>query len=366
MVADQRDSEKLLSELHRIVNRPIRIMVACGTQNRAILQYGLRDKLPDLIQLVAGPGCSVCVTPVGHVDAFMHVARQAGVITTTCLDLLRLPGSFGSLEDIKKAGGCVELISSPREALTLALEQPDKIIFYPAVGFEATAPSIAETILEAARLGVDNFCVLPSIRLLPPTLDALLLDSGLNIQGMLCSDHLNTISDTEAYTKIAKKHNLSCCIAGFEQREILQGLLGLVQQILCGESLVDDSGAVIYSNEENNKARKMVSEVFFATETRWRGLGDIKDSGFVIREELALYDATKRFNVRFFEGHEQYAACRCSDIISGRSLPPDCPAFGMACTLKNPVGPCMISEEGICASYFKYNLAEPVCNELEA
>ena len=182
-----------------------------------------------------------------------------------------------------------------------------------------------------------------------------MLDPDLNIRGLLCSDHINTISDTKAYTQLAKKHNLSCYIAGFEVVDILAGILSLVKQIRKGESLVDDHSAFAYSSADNRKARKMVSEVFFAVDTDWRGLGTIEHSGFVIRDELSLYDATKRFNIRFEEGLES-CMCQCSAIISGRGLPPDCPAFGMACTPKSPVGPCMISDEGICHSYYTYNL----------
>ena len=364
MTKQQRSSEAILEELHDIVDRPIRLMVICGSHNRAILRYGLRDLLPDFIHLVAGPGCSVCVMPAGHIDAFVKVAQQPNVITATCEDLLRVPGSQYSLADIQAKGHRVEIIYSPQQALELAFLEKDKTVVYPAVGFEATAPSIAETILEAASLGVENFCVIPSIRLLPPTIDALLRDTELCIQGLLCSDHLNTISDTEAYTNLAKKHHLSCCIAGFDKSDILQGILSMVKQIQRGESVMDDSGSFIFSSEETAKARKMVSEVFFATTTSWRGLGDIEESGFVIREELSLYDATKRFNVRFADGDEE-SMCHCNDIISGRALPPDCPAFGMACTIQNPVGPCMISDEGICASYFKYTIEHPNLSRID-
>jgi hydrogenase expression/formation protein HypD len=344
----------LLAELHQLVDRPMRLMVVCGTQNRAIVKYGIRQKLPEMLELVAGPGCSVCVMPAGHIDAFVKVAMQPNVITAACEDLIRVPGSKESLESIWRKGARIEIISSPMDALDIARREPDYTVVYPAVGFEATAPSVAETILEAARLGIENFCVIPSIRLLPPTIDLLMLDPDLNIRGLLCSDHINTISDTEAYTQLAKKHHLSCYIAGFEVVDILEGIVSLVRQIRNGESLFDDTSAFTYSSADNRKARKMVADVFFAVDTDWRGLGTIERSGFVIRDELSLYDATKRFNVRFEEGLES-CMCQCNAIITGRGLPPDCPAFGMACTPQNPIGPCMISDEGICNSYFKYS-----------
>ncbi len=357
MTEDLTRQNELLEELHRLVDRPMRLMVACGTQNKAILKYGIREFLPEKLDLVAGPGCSVCVMPAGHIDAFVKVGMQPGVITAACEDLLRVPGSNDSLGSISEKGARVEIISNPMEAFDIAKREPDYIVVYPAVGFEATAPSVAETILEAARLGMDNFCVIPSIRLLPPTIDLLMLDPDLNIRGLLCSDHINTISDTEAYTELAKKHQLSCYIAGFEVIDILEGILSLVKQIRNDKTEFDDTSAFIYSSDDKKKARRMVSEVFFAVDTDWRGLGTIERSGFVIRDELALYDATKRFNVRFKEGEES-CMCQCNAIISGRGLPPDCPAFGMVCSPQTPIGPCMISDEGICHSYFKYNLHE--------
>ncbi|MFV0436220.1 MAG: hydrogenase formation protein HypD [Desulfopila sp.] len=347
--------EELLKRLHEIVDRPIRIMVVCSAHNQAILRYRLREALPGRLKLVAGPGCSVCVMPAGHVDAFVKVAMLPDVITTTCEDLLQVPGSRESLASIRRKGALVEVISSPRDCLDVARRNPDKTIVYPAVGFEATAPSIAETILEAASEGITNFCVIPSIRLLPPTIDSIMSDPEVDIDGLLCSDHVTTMSDTEAYTRLAKKYHLSCCIAGFDKSDILRGLISMVVQIRHGVSLFDDSSAIIYSSEDNQNARRMVSEVFFAVDTAWRGLGTIAQSGFVIRDELSLYDATKRFNVRFTEGEER-CACHCDMIVSGRGLPTDCPSFGMACTPENPIGPCMISSEGICASYFKYNV----------
>lgn len=355
-MTDNIDRQKeLLKELHGLVDRPMRLMVVCGTQNKAILKYGIRELLPEALDLVAGPGCSVCVMPAGHIDAFVKVGMQPGVITAACEDLLRVPGSKESLGSIMVKGARVEIISSPMDAFDIARREPDFTVVYPAVGFEATAPSVAETILEAASLGVDNFCVIPSIRLLPPTIDLLMLDPDLNIRGLLCSDHINTISDTEAYTQLAKRHKLSCFIAGFEVLDILNGILSLVKQIRSDKTEFDDTSAFIYSSDDHQKARRMVSEVFFAVDTDWRGLGTIERSGFVIRDELSLYDATKRFNVRFKEGEES-CMCQCNAIISGRGLPPDCPSFGIACSPQSPVGPCMISDEGICHSYYIYNV----------
>lgn len=352
---DETRRNMLLKELHAIVDRPMRLMVVCSTQNRAVLRYGLLNQLPGYLDLVAGPGCSLCVMPAGHIDAIVKVAVRPDVITAVCDDLLKAPGSTESLESVMKKGAEIELITSPLEALDIARQEPKKTVVYPAVGFEAAAPRVAEAILEAARLGIENFCVIPSIRLLPPTIDLLMHDPDLSIQGLLCSDHINSISDAEAYAELARKHKISCYIGGFGVEDILEGIIYLVRQVRNCESVLDDTAAFAYSSEEKKRARKMVSEVFFAVDTLWRGLGNIEQSGFVIRDELSLYDAIKRFNIRFSEGQEPYL-CQCSDIISGRGLPPDCPAFGVVCTPQNPIGPCMITDEGICNSYLKYNV----------
>lgn len=347
--------KELLEQLEGLVDRPVRLMVACGNQNRTLIKAGIRKLLPKKLELVAGPGCSVCVMPSGHIDAFVKVGMQPRVITAACEDLLQVRGSKQSLGSIREKGAWVEVINTPQEALDIAKRERGHIVVYPAVGFEATAPNVAGVILEAARLGIDNFCVIPSIRLLPPTIGQLLEDPELRIQGLLCSDNTNTISDTEAYSELAKKYKVACYIGGFTVNEILEGLVCLVRQVKNGTAEVRDSGVSLFSSEENSLAKSVVSQVFFAVDTDWRGLGTIKRSGFVIRDELSLYDATRRFNVSFEEGRES-CMCHCNAIISGRGLPTDCPAFGMVCSPQNPVGPCMISDEGICHSYFKYNL----------
>jgi len=348
------ECELLLQRLHEIVDRPIRIMVACGIQNRVIMQNRLRERLPKGLTLVAGPGCSACVAPAGYIDVFVRIAVRPDVITATCKDVLNVPGSRDSLASVAARGAHIVEIATPRDCLALAKAHPGKIVVYPAVGFEASAPSVAEAILEAAEQGIDNFCVIPSIRLLPPSIDQILRDPCLNIAGLLCSDHLTSISDTEAYTRLARKYSLACCVTGFELVDMLRGLLRVVMQIRRGEASYDDHAAEHFPSDESERIRRMVSEVFFAADTLWRGLGIITGSGFVIRDELALYDATKRFHIRFSE-EDTLRGCACDKIISGKALPPDCPSFGMACTPEDPIGPCMITNEGICWSYFHFS-----------
>ena len=343
----------LIEELQSLVDRPVRVMVVCGTQTRVMLKYGLDDLLPENLDIVSGPGCSVCVMPAGHIDAFIKIGLQPDVITATCDDLLRVPGSRGSLESIRKKGARVEVVDAPMEALDLARKFPDKIVVFTAVGFEGAAPDVAESILEAASEGIDNFCVIPSIRLLPPSLDNLMRDPELNIRGLLCSAHVESITDTEAYADLARRHHLACAVAGFDISDILKGLISIVKQIRSGTYENNNPFAGITSKEENAITQEMLAEVFFAVDTDWRGLGNVKGSGFVIRDELSLYDAVKRFNIRFSEGEEEIQ-CNCSEIISGRGTPHDCPSFGISCTSRHPVGPCMVAQEGICSSYFRY------------
>ena len=348
------DSALLIEELQALVDRPLRVMVVCGTQTRAMLKYGLDDLLPEKLEIVSGPGCSVCVMPAGHIDAFIKIGLQPDVITATCEDLLRVPGSRDSLASIRKKGARVEVVDAPMEALDLARKFPDKIVVFTAVGFEGAAPDVAESILEAASEGIDNFCVIPSIRLLPPSLDSLLKDPELNIRGLLCSAHVESITDTEAYADLARKYHLACAVAGFDITEILKGLISIVKQVNTGVYEWNNLFAGITSKEEHEVTQRMLSEVFFAVDTDWRGLGSIKGSGFVIRDELSIYDAVKRFNIRFNGGGVEEMQCICSEIISGRGTPYDCPSFGISCTSRHPVGPCMVAQEGICASYFRY------------
>jgi hydrogenase expression/formation protein HypD len=345
--------DALVEELNALVDRPIRVMAVCGTQTRTILKHAIDDHLPDNLEIVSGPGCSVCVMPAGHIDAFIKIALQPDVITATCQDLLRVNGSRESLDSIKEKGARVAVVDAPMEALDLARKFPDKIVVFTAVGFEGAAPDVAETILEAASEGISNFCVIPSIRLLPPSLDNLLRDPELNIRGLLCSAHMEAITDTEAYGELARQHHLACAVAGFGISDILQGLISIVKQIRDGSAAKDNPFEGLTAGEEAARTRDMLAEVFFAIETDWRGIGSIEGSGFVVRDELSLYDAIKRFNIRFKEGEEQ-VQCKCAEIISGRSTPNECPAFGIYCTSRHPIGPCMVTQDGICSSYFRY------------
>ena len=343
----------LVEELYTLVDRPIRVMVVCGTQVRTLLKFSDEEILPEDLEIVAGPGCSICVMPAGHIDAFVKIGKQPDVITATCEDLLRVQGSRESLESIQQKGALVEVVDAPMEALDLARTHPGKIVVFTAVGFEGAAPDVAETILEAASEGIENFCVIPSIRLLPPSLDSLMSDPELNIRGLLCSSHIQAITDSQAYADLARQHHLSCAVAGFSIAEILEGLISIVNQIKSGKPLTTTPFNGTVQTEETRRSRRMMSEVFFAVETDWRGLGNIEGSGFVIRDELSLYDAIKRFNVRFKKGEEEFQ-CQCADILAGRSTPDECPSFGISCTSRHPVGPCMVAQEGLCASYFRH------------
>jgi len=343
----------LVDELQALVDRPIRVMVICGTQTRTLFKYSDEDILPDNLEIVSGPGCSICVMPAGHIDAFVKIGKEADVITATCEDLIRVQGSRELLASIKEQGALVEVVDAPMEALDLARKNPDKVVVFTAVGFEGAAPDVAEAILEAASEGIDNFCVIPSIRLLPPSLDSLMSDPELNIRGLLCSVHIQAITDSQAYADLARQHHLSCAVTGFGINDILEGLISIVKQIKSDKPNKTNPFDSMNQTEETRRTSRMLSEVFFAVETDWRGLGSIEGSGFVIRDELSLYDAAKRFNVRFTKGEEEIH-CLCADILSGRSNPNECPSLGISCTSKHPVGPCMAAKEGICASYFRH------------
>ena len=230
----------LVAEIHREAFRPVRIMEVCGTHTMAIFRHGIRSLLPDTVELLSGPGCPVCVTPAGHIDAFVSAVRRPEVVVATFGDLVRVPGSDGSLADARAAGARVEIVYSPMDALTLAAREPERTVVFPAVGFETTAPTIAATILQAKRQGLDNFLVVPANKTMPRALEALLDDPQLEVDGLLCPGHVSAIIGAEAYRPLAERYHLACAVAGFEPADILAGLLSLIRQVNAAGATVDN------------------------------------------------------------------------------------------------------------------------------
>jgi hydrogenase expression/formation protein HypD len=281
----------LVAEITRILVRPVRIMEVCGTHTMAIFRHGIRSLLPEQITLLSGPGCPVCVTPAGHIDAFLAAARLPQVVIATFGDLVRVPGSEGaSLASARSAGARVEIVYSPMDALALAQREPERTVVFAAIGFETTAPTIAATLMQARRLGVGNFLIIAAIKTMPAALDALLDDPDLRVDGLLCPGHVSAIIGSEAYRPLAEKYGLACAVAGFEPADILAGLLSLVRQIQAGRPGVDNCYTRAVRAEGNARARALMEEVFTPADSEWRGLGTIPASGLVLREQYQDFD----------------------------------------------------------------------------
>ena len=349
----------LTTELQRLVDRPVRIMEVCGTHTMSIFRHGIRAMLPKDVQLVSGPGCPVCVTPSGVIDAIVELATQPDITMATFGDMIRVPGEKGSLAGARAGGAKVEIVYSPMDALTLAAKTPDQLVVFVSVGFETTTPTIAATILEARKQGLDNFCIFPANKIMPPPLEALLKDPELQLDGLLCPGHVSIITGLAMYRFLADDYGLACAVAGFEPTDILQAVLALVRQVRAGKPQVENCYGRVVTQEGNVRAREIVSSVFTPVASEWRGLGMIEQSGLALREEFADYDVTKRRDITVAPSTEP-KGCRCGEILKGLCQPADCPLFGRHCTPGTPVGPCMVSSEGTCAAWHRYGGLEAV------
>jgi len=344
----------LVEEIVRSLVRPVRIMEVCGTHTMSIFRHGIRSLLPESLTLLSGPGCPVCVTPASHIDAFIKAAHLPQVTIATFGDLIRVPGSEGSLATARAGGARVEIVYSPMDALTLATQEPERTVLFPAIGFETTAPTIAATILQAERSGIANFMIIAACKTMPRALEALMADPELRVDGLLCPGHVSAIIGADSYRPLTERFHLGCAVAGFEPADILAGLLALIRQINARAPKIDNCYTRAVTNEGNTKAQALLNEVFEPADSEWRGLGTIPGSGLVLREKYRRFDGLHQLAIPLLPSREP-KGCRCGDILKGRLLPPDCPLYGTACTPLQPIGPCMVSNEGTCAAYYRYS-----------
>jgi hydrogenase expression/formation protein HypD len=334
-------------------DRPARIMEVCGTHTVAIARCGIRPLLSGAVTMVSGPGCPVCVTPDGYIDAAIALGKERGALLASFGDMLRVPGTSSSLEREKGAGLDVRVVYSPLDAVELAAGSPDREVVFLGVGFETTAPAIAGAIRTAAQRRIPNFSVLSSVRTIPEAMGALASDPEVRIEGFLCPAHVSAIIGAEAYRAVASAHRIPCVVAGFEPLDILLGISMLLRQIREGAARVENEYARVATAGGNRKAQVLVAEVFAACDTAWRGIGVIPGSGLRIAERYAAFDAERKFGVPVAYTPAR-TACRCGDVLKGKIVPGDCPLFGKACVPEEPYGPCMVSSEGTCAAYYKY------------
>lgn len=350
---DPRLARQTLDEIHQTVTRPWVLMEICGGQTHAIMRCGIDQLLPEQVELVHGPGCPVCVTPLETIDRALAIASLPGVIFTSYGDMLRVPGSGLDLAAVRAGGGDVRVVYSPLDAVRIAQNNPDREVVFFAIGFETTAPANAMSVLQASRLGVSNYSVLVSHVRVPPAMKAILQSPLNRVQGFLAAGHVCAVMGYWEYHPIAQAHQVPIVVTGFEPLDILRGVLHAVRQLEDGRAEVENSYARAVREEGNTAALDVIDQVFEPCDRAWRGIGVIPDSGWRLRPEFAQHDAEQRFAVAEIRPRES-ELCIAGEILQGLKKPTDCAAFGGACTPEHPLGATMVSAEGACAAYYSY------------
>jgi hydrogenase expression/formation protein HypD len=348
---------KLFAEIERTVTRPWAIMEVCGGQTHSIIRNGIDQLLPDEIELIHGPGCPVCVTPLGMIDKALAIAARPGVIFCSFGDMLRVPGSTQDLFQVKSEGGDVRIVYSPLDAVTIAEDNPDSEVVFFAIGFETTAPANAMAVHVADQRGLDNFSVLVSHVLVPPAIRAIAGSSSSRVDGFLAAGHVCSIMGTWQYGPLVEEFGLPIVVTGFEPLDVLEGIRRVVVQLEQGRAELDNAYARVVQPEGNLPAQQMVEDVFQLTDRRWRGIGEIPLSGWCLRERYAAFDAERRFDVGDVDSPES-AQCRSGEVLQGLIKPTECAAYGRSCTPRTPLGATMVSSEGACAAYYHYRRIE--------
>ncbi|MDQ2926024.1 MAG: hydrogenase formation protein HypD [Acidobacteriota bacterium] len=344
---------KIVDEIRRVQTRPWVLMEVCGGQTHSIVKHGIDHLLPEGIELVHGPGCPVCVTPLEMIDKAHAIAKKPGVIFCSFGDMLRVPGSDGDLFTIKSLGGDVRIVYSPLDCLKIARSNPDKQVVFFAIGFETTAPANAMLAWRAQAEGVKNVSLLVSHVLVPPAIAAILQSPLNRVQGFLGPGHVCAVMGYREYEPLSARFKVPIVITGFEPLDILQGTLMTVRQLEAGRAVVENEYSRILDREGNTTAQKLVANVFEIGDRKWRGIGTIPKSGYKLRWEFKEHDAEKLFDVKEIDTKEP-EACISGQILRGIKKPHDCAAFGTICTPQRPLGATMVSAEGACAAYYAY------------
>ena len=342
-----------IRELSRHQKKPWRFMEVCGTHTVSIFRSGIRQMLPEQVELVSGPGCPVCVTPDSYMDKAIAYARRADVILATFGDMLKVPGSESSLGEEQAKGADIRIVYSPLDSISIARENPGKKVVFLAVGFETTAPTAAATVLEAERQGIENLCMLSAQKLVPPALRMLLSDPEVHVDGFLLPGHVAVVTGTEVFRFVAEEYRLPGVVAGFEPLAILCALQRLCRHAAAGTAAIENAYGSVVRTEGNPRSREILSRVYEPVDAEWRGIGVLPKSG------LRMKTAYERFDIETVLPLEakpvrRKTACRCGEVLRGIVTPRECPLFGKACLPTHAVGPCMVSVEGVCAAWYKY------------
>lgn len=352
----EEEARKLLAAIRETVTRPWTVMEICGGQTHTLIKYGIDRMLPEEVELVHGPGCPVCVTPLEMIDRALELARRPEVIFTSFGDMLRVPGSDGDLLSAKAAGADVRIVYSPLDAVRIARENPDREVVFFAVGFETTAPANAMAVWQAREEELSNFSVLVSHVLVPPAMEAILGAADNRVEAFLAAGHVCAVMGYDEYEPLAEKHRVPMVVTGFEPLDLLQGIWMAVTALEEGRWGVENQYARAVDREGNRRAQELIGRVFGVTDRKWRGVGEIPTSGLRLREEFSEFDAERRFGVEGIDAEEP-EICIAGAILQGHRKPDQCPAFGTLCTPEKPLGAPMVSSEGACAAYYQYGRA---------
>ncbi len=350
---DPAAARRYAEAIARTVTRPWTIMETCGGQTHSIVKHGIDALLPPAVTLVHGPGCPVCVTPIGLIDAAARIATRPEVIFCSFGDMLRVPGSQESLLSVKARGADVRIVYSPLDCLKIAREHPDRAVVFFAVGFETTAPANAMTVFQAKHQAIGNFSVLVAHVLVPPAMEAILASPSNRVQGFLAAGHVCAVMGMEEYEPIARRYRVPIVVTGFEPLDLLQGILMCLRQLEEGRAEVENQYARSVRPEGNRHAQELIREVFEVGPRVWRGVGEIPRSGLRLREAYAAFDAERRC-VAATSGPTADADCLSGLVLQGALKPHECPSFGTRCTPEHPLGAPMVSSEGACAAYYRY------------
>ena len=346
-------AQRLAKEIRQLTTRPWVLMEVCGGQTHSIIRNGLDQLLPPEIELVHGPGCPVCVTPLEMIDRALAIAARPDVIFCSFGDMLRVPGSDGDLFQVRAGGGDVRVVYSPLDAVKLARENPGREVVFFGIGFETTAPANAMAVHLARRLGLANFSMLVSHVLVPPAIEAILSDPDNRVQAFLAAGHVCSVMGTWQYPPIVERFGVPIVVTGFEPLDLLEGIRRAVAILERGEAGVENAYARVVTEAGNTAAQAMLADVFEVTDRAWRGIGVIPGSGWRLSEAYRDFDAEARFDVGAIHAVEP-AACRAGEVLQGRIKPHQCEAFGKECTPRTPLGATMVSSEGACAAYYNY------------
>ena len=346
-------AQRLFDEIHAVTTRSWAIMEVCGGQTHSIIRNGIDQLLPPQIELIHGPGCPVCVTPLELIDKALAIAAQTGVIFCSFGDMLRVPGSGQDLFGVKSAGGDVRIVYSPLDAVKLAQANPTREVVFFGIGFETTAPANAMAVYQASQLGLRNFSMLVSHVLVPPAIAAIMEAPDNRVQAFLAAGHVCSVMGTWEYDPLVARYHVPIVVTGFEPLDVLEGIRRTVLQLERGEARLENAYARAVQPAGNLPAQQMLADVFAVTDRGWRGIGVIPQSGWRLRERYRDFDAEVRFAVQDIHTQES-ALCHSGEVLRGLLKPNQCPAFGKECTPRTPLGATMVSSEGACAAYYQY------------